>query len=1052
MDDMKKKAVGKQIGGFMQTRIKTRPLHVDTLLTRKDERKPGDVFRAGVEQEEKDTALKNFESNLAALEGPEFQKVSSVDPRLIKSEQEKKAAFRERVEVYGFHGDKLLAGRLPDESIGVYGGGIDMGETPEQAGAREFLEESGYNLKNLKPVEVPPFESLWVERPAVGTASPEAINKWEERAKAYPEGHRTTYLTGVTSGRVKPPSEKAGLLKDVRPIDLATAIAIQESLVPKATSSTDAARLKSRLAVLRTLNKEGSLRRDTVDQKPTHVSPELVESVKIRRVGAMGGKQVFLVDGAKVRNKIDTDFALGGNSARYSYVPQGELWIEETGGRIDKDEIETAKHEAREERKMRAGETYNQAHSEATKIEKQERGNVKTSARKLKADTLQRRLKPGDVLISKDSPSSLLPLTSKVTTPIINIATSVELGRNRHSTIYTGKGTVIDAHPGYGAKEYPLASITGEVRILRPDLATYIKNEAVARARKAVGKPYSGLASLKAWAAIHFDLKGRDRRKPLNAITCSNLIADAYKGKVVPGKHPDVVSPPDFVKSPVMQDLGVVKIATEFAPGIPAGRVIRAIPTVKKEAPNQQWDISASLHPARVRGDHIDLRLVDPQGRAHSWALGKNLPEPGKSTYAIQQATHTKGYALREEPFTIPEGYGATRPGAQVKPLFVDKAEVVEAGPKQVRFLRHHGQETDEFVLRRIGPDDQKPVWALNNATKTRESKEGRVIPDFKPKYQDLAPTQIDFNDGNQVMSAKIDGAHVLLHMLGADKPMRVFSYRPTQRKGGLIDHTYKFPDFQNMTTPPSLKGTILRAEAWASDASGKAIPTQQLGGILNSGVPKAQRELKEKNLKLRLSAIDVVRHDGKDYSDKPFADKLDVLRQVTNKIKNVELPSIATTPEEKANLINSIRSGKQPETREGVVIQQLDKPAPPLRVKFRPEHDVYVREVFKKPAGEARGHAGGFKYSWEPDGPVVGKVGSGFDFKTRQDMLENPEKYVGRVAKVKSQDVYQNRIDSSQLGALRAPSFVNWHLDKTPPELMKEGSVERRKAVKKGR
>jgi hypothetical protein len=55
--------------------------------------------------------------------------------------------------------------------------------------------------------------------------------------------------------------------------------------------------------------------------------------------------------------------------------------------------------------------------------------------------------------------------------------------------------------------------------------------------------------------------------------------------------------------------------------------------------------------------------------------------------------------------------------------------------------------------------------------------------------------------------------------------------------------------------------------------------------------------------------------------------------------------------------------------------------------------------------------------------------------------MLANPERYIGRVAKVRSAEAFQNRQDPSQLGALRAPSFQGWHLDKTDPELLKEGA-----------
>lgn len=473
-------------------------------------------------------------------------------------------------------------------------------------------------------------------------------------------------------------------------------------------------------------------------------------------------------------------------------------------------------------------------------------------------------------------------------------------------------------------------------------------------------------------------------------------------------------------------------MSREFAPGIPAGRVIKSIPKVSPKASNQDWDVSLSMHPAAVRGDHFDLRLVDPKGKAHSWAMAK-LPDPGQSTYAAQQATHSKSYALRKKPWKIPPGYGATRPGKMVEPVYVQKAEMVQAGNEKIRFLRHHGQETDEFVLRRVGEKGGQPLWALNNATKNRRTREGAKLPSSKPQYKEIKPEQVAFSDVGEVMTPKLDGAHVLVDMKGPNAPMRVYSYRPTERRTGIIEHTFKFPDFHRRMTSPSTKNTLLRAELWASK-DGKAIPAEQLGGLLNSSVLKSRAKQQEGNIKLRLTGIDVVKHKGKNYENKDFNQKMKALRTITRGSRGaIEMPPIARTSEEKQRLLDDIKQGRMPETKEGVVIHRVDKPAPPTKVKFKNQDDVYVREIFTKDRGKARGHSGGFAYSLDPDGPIVGRVGTGFNHKTRKDMLENPDKYVGRVAKVQSQGPYSS-------GALRAPSFDEWHIDKTPPELMKEG------------
>jgi hypothetical protein len=415
------------------------------------------------------------------------------------------------------------------------------------------------------------------------------------------------------------------------------------------------------------------------------------------------------------------------------------------------------------------------------------------------------------------------------------------------------------------------------------------------------------------------------------------------------------------------------------------------------------------------------------------------MPEPGKSTYAAQQPTHSGKYALRTEPFEIPPGYGGTRPGAKVEPVYIQPIEVVEANDKKVRFLRHKGQETEEMVLRNIGTEGRTPLWTIHNVTKNRTIGEGQNIPDYKPKYNEISPNEVDVHNSDQILTAKIDGAHTITTFSGPDRFNRVFSYRPTQRQIGLIEHTFKFPEFQKMRSGEDIKGTMIRTEAWASK-DGKAIPVQQLGGILNSSVPKARRKMDEEGIKLHLTGIDVIKYKGKDFENKSFAEKLDVLKKVHESTGGkIGLPPIAITPDDKKKLMEDIKSGKLSETKEGVVIQSLSEAKKPIKAVFKPTQDVYVRDVFTKEKGLARGHAGGFKYSYTPDGKVIGNVGTGFDFKTKKDMLENPEKYIGRVARVESKESYQNRIDPTQAGVLRAPSFKGWHIDKTDPELMKE-------------
>jgi ATP-dependent DNA ligase len=105
--------------------------------------------------------------------------------------------------------------------------------------------------------------------------------------------------------------------------------------------------------------------------------------------------------------------------------------------------------------------------------------------------------------------------------------------------------------------------------------------------------------------------------------------------------------------------------------------------------------------------------------------------------------------------------------------------------------------------------------------------------------------------------------------------------------------------------------------------------------------------------------------------------------------------------------------------TSEGIVIHTRDKP---LKVKIRPEADVYIREIFRGD-GKYKDSAGGFYYSLTPDGPIVGKVGTGLSDELRKDMFENPKEYIGRVARIAHQGQFAS-------GSYRAPSLIALHED----------------------
>jgi 8-oxo-dGTP pyrophosphatase MutT (NUDIX family) len=140
-----------------------------------------------------------------------FDKVGSLGMlRAYAMYLEKKAQsdklYRDRIEVYAIKDGKLLGGVYPDGNFGVFGGGIDPGETAKKAAKREFLEESGYEIKHLHPAYIPAVKSRWSEDDKKRLAK-----KDPSRIKQY-QGSRTIFFIADLGDRqTKHPEDKAKL-------------------------------------------------------------------------------------------------------------------------------------------------------------------------------------------------------------------------------------------------------------------------------------------------------------------------------------------------------------------------------------------------------------------------------------------------------------------------------------------------------------------------------------------------------------------------------------------------------------------------------------------------------------------------------------------------------------------------------------------------------------------------------------------------------------------------------------------------------------------------
>lgn len=291
-----------------------------------------------------------------------------------------------------------------------------------------------------------------------------------------------------------------------------------------------------------------------------------------------------------------------------------------------------------------------------------------------------------------------------------------------------------------------------------------------------------------------------------------------------------------------------------------------------------------------------------------------------------------------------------------------------------------------------------------------------------KKRYLKISIGDLNPNKNEEIWSVKIDGALSAVKMEKGKLPL-IFSHRASKKTGDLIQYTPKLPHIQNK----SPFNAVVRAETYAVDKRGRAVHPDVVTALLNSGVEKSLEMQKRLGIRTATALIDVDRFEGKDMRNTPYKEKRKVLEMIASKNPDFHLPDTAFTQKEKSFLLKKVLSKLHPQSKEGLVIHDIFSPERPFaKAKIIDEHDIHVVDIFKeegvKPGRKPM--AGGIIYSWDEGGKPVGKIGTGFNHAEKEDMLKNPDKYIGRVARVKALDLSKNKV-------LVKPSFSMWHVEK---------------------
>jgi len=400
------------------------------------------------------------------------------------------------------------------------------------------------------------------------------------------------------------------------------------------------------------------------------------------------------------------------------------------------------------------------------------------------------------------------------------------------------------------------------------------------------------------------------------------------------------------------------------------------------------------LHKAKHAGQHTDLR-IGPKSLMYSWALPKDLPsEAGEKHLGIQTPLHTYAYA-RQPHIEIPTGrYGA----GTVEKLEESPVVVLKADPNHLVFTRGTSQDSPIYNMVKTRSGN----WLVSIK---EEGQPTKVLHYKKSHFKSMPLEQVaDMIDRGAQVRSKIDGASTLLYL--GDKGIRAFGTR-VGANGLRPEYTDVVGTLRNFQVPEDLQGKLIRGELYGV-RNGKPIHPNELSALLHSNLVNAIDKKQKSGIRLLVAAL----AENKKGEDDYWAGADDIAERLGHPDIH-GLPPV--TGEAAKRLVEKIRSGKYPLTREGVVLQLPGNQ--PIKSKVIDDYDVVIRDIFPADTkGEPR--AGGFMYSYPDSDKIVGKVGTGFSHSMLKDMLANPQKYIGQTARVHSQE----RLGS---GALRAPGFV---------------------------
>jgi len=428
-----------------------------------------------------------------------------------------------------------------------------------------------------------------------------------------------------------------------------------------------------------------------------------------------------------------------------------------------------------------------------------------------------------------------------------------------------------------------------------------------------------------------------------------------------------------------------IPIKTDYSPRV--GRII----IQKHRASHLHYDVSIFDGSQKVDTIRLSVSKAD-------W--NSLFPKhSGKPTSFIRQPNHLLEYCEQKH-HNIPEGeYGA----GTVDKVFDSPILIHKTDANKISFSLYDKEISGRFALLNIGK-----AWMLVR-------KKDLSLPNLdRHSYRSIkAPVR------NTIAEEKVDGNNEVI-IIDEDGYIHIKGTRPGV-DGRMPIHTAHASHITSAPRP-EFKDTILHGELFHKKG------VNFLSGLLNSKPPKAWLTQKMHG-RVTLHVFDITRYKGKDVTHLPYSERRAIYLGLCKELHDLSIRPVKSY----SNPIAGFAVEK-----EGLVFKDPNsayKAETWLKWKHHDDEDLKIVDIVP-----VKDVVEGSK--WFKDGLPVGtgafiverngvhiKVGSGIPDWMRKDSFDNPQKYIGAVAKIEF-------MEATDKGSLRAPRFVDLHYQKSDPEL----------------